>query len=274
MPAVKTGSVQGAAAWKGYPRGNLVGNGKETSKDRNNGDGTQWTSKGNVREEIRAALNTINTKKKEKGKGKRRRSRSTSETRHWKGDGGDIRGKGPKGTSPSGKSNKRVCHHFQRQCRKESASDSWHPPGSHYNSQSGCTCGDTCVFKHRSEAGEDKHGSGTLALYLKMTEELNCVLTDGQGDTFSVRSILKKIGWPPTKEQFRVRYCRNEERHFRTRERKGPSLGTFQSGRKKDRNPNAPTNQDLHQQGTQLVKTNCKNATWTLHNIRGRYQEN
>ena len=62
---------------------------------------------------------------------------------------------------------------------------------------------------------------------------MNCVLKGGLRDTFSAQSILKKIGWPSSKEHLRVRYCRNAERHFLTRERKGRSL------RKNDRNQNA-----------------------------------
>ena len=60
-------------------------------------------------------------------------------------------------------------------------------------------------------------------------------------DKFSARPLQKKIGWPPTKKQFRVRYLRNAVSHFRTRERKGPSLDIIQRGGKNDCSPNAPT---------------------------------
>ena len=66
--------------------------------------------------------------------------------------------------------------------------------------------GDTCVFKHTSKAFEDKNGNANSCHRLGR-------------DTDSVRSILKKIWWPPTK-QLRVGYCRNAERHFRPEERK------------------------------------------------------
>ena len=130
---------------------------------------------------------------------------------------------------------------------KESVCDYGHTPEcSHYKSKSGCTW---------SKASENKSGDAVVA-FKKETKELNCVLKDCQGDAFSARSILKKIGWPPTKQQFRVRCRRNAERHFRTRETKEPSLGKNQWGRKNDRNPNAPSYEDLHQQGTSIVTKN------------------
>ena len=57
------------------------------------------------------------------------------------------------------------------------------------------------------KASEEKHSKGTIAT------------TSDETVAFSVRSILRKIGRPPTKKQVRVRYCRNAKRHFRTRER-------------------------------------------------------
>ena len=140
------------------------------------------------------------------------------------------------------------------------------PECSHYKSKSGCTW---------SKASEDKSGNAVVA-FKKETKELNCVLKDCQGDAFSARSILKKIGWPPTRQQFRVRCRRNAERHFRTRETKEPSLGKNQWGRKNDRNPNAPSHEDLHQQGTSSVTKNHqqqRDCTNMFTKIRGTYQE-
>ena len=111
--------------------------------------------------------------------------------RHSKADGKeDTKGKGPKGTSPTGQSNKPVCFHLQKeQCKRN-------PHALIGTRQTALTTNpkvdasaDTCVFKHTGKAGED-----------------------GQVDTFSGRSFLKK--------QFRVRYCRNVERHFRERDRR------------------------------------------------------
>ena len=106
-------------------------------------------------------------------------------------------------------------------------------------------------------------------------KDLNCVLKDRQGDTFSAPPILKKIAWPPTKKQFRVRYCRNAERRFRARERKGPSLSIYQWRRRNDRNSNAPTN--LHPQWTQHCDEDSRIAAWRPHKhnytIRGTYQK-
>ena len=87
-------------------------------------------------------------------------------------------------------------------------------------------------------------------------KECNCVLNGGPTTTFSIRSILRKLGWTPAKTQYSVRYRRNAERHFRTRERKGPSQGLIQRGPRNDRNPNALANKDLHRQWTQ----HCENT--------------
>ena len=40
------------------------------------------------------------------------------------------------------------------------------PDRSHYRSQSGCKWRDTCVFKQKERAGEDKHGDATMPLTL------------------------------------------------------------------------------------------------------------
>ena len=62
---------------------------------------------------------------------------------------------------------------------------------------------------------------------------------------YVLRTIDTEENWRATNEgQFRVRYFRTAERHFRTREGKG-------RGPKNDRNPNAPTWEDVHQKWTQ-----------------------
>ena len=63
--------------------------------------------------------------------------------------------------------------------------------------------GDTWLCSSIGKAGDDKNGNATTAIKLEEAEELNCGLKDGQGSTFSVRSMLKKIRWPPTKQQFK-----------------------------------------------------------------------
>ena len=113
--------------------------------------------------------------------------------------------------------------------QKEATCDCWHTPEcSHYKSKSGCTWRDTRKFLHTSKAGEEKHGKRTIATTSDETKEFNCVLSGGHTATFSVRWLLRKLGGPPRKKQFRVRVCRNAEKHFRTREREGPSQGSIQ----------------------------------------------
>ena len=98
-----------------------------------------------------------------------------------------------------------------------------------------------------------KNGEGTVAIKSDESKEVKCVLSYGQRDTFSVRSILRKIGWPTTKKQFTVRYCRKAERHFCARERKLQSQA------------NAPTYEDLYQEWTQHCEEQTRIAAWELH---------
>ena len=84
----------------------------------------------------------------------------------------DQKERTPKGTSPSGKSNKPFCtlHCAHTTDQKVDA-----------------TGGDTCVFK----ASEEKHGNGTVATTSDETKEFNRVLNGGHTTTLSVRSILR-----------------------------------------------------------------------------------
>ena len=49
------------------------------------------------------------------------------------------------------------------------------------------------MFKHTRKAGEDKSGNAAVAINLEETKELKDFFEDCQGDTVSVRSILKKM---------------------------------------------------------------------------------
>ena len=75
------------------------------------------------------------------------------------------------------------------------------------------------------------------------------------------------VRYTAAKKPFGVRYGRNAESHFRTRERKGISLGIIQWCSKADRNPNARTCEDLHQQWTQHCEEESRIAAWELHKI-------
>ena len=111
---------------------------------------------------------------------------------------------------------------------------------------------DTFAFKHTGKAGEEKHCKETVAIKSYARKEFNCVLDGGHATTFSERPTSREIAWTPTK-QFRVRYFRNGEttRPF-SKERTGPSQGNFHQGYRNDRNPNAPSHEDLHQQRTNM----------------------
>ena len=81
------------------------------------------------------------------------------------------------------------------------------------------------IRAHSSTQEKSVKTKVVLAQKLEEPKELNCVLKDGQGNTFATR-FYKKIGWPPTEERFRVRCCRSAERHFRTREKRS-STGNY-----------------------------------------------
>ena len=92
MPAMKTGLFKGQQPGKETPEKSLNAMERKTSKDRKQGDCTRWTSRGDCTQFKHDVNNQGNMEKRKKEIG--------------------IKGKGPKGTSPSGKSNKPVCTHF------------------------------------------------------------------------------------------------------------------------------------------------------------------
>ena len=169
----------------------------------------QWTSRGQCsRGDSCSFKHDLN----KQGKRKRRRSRSFLSMK--RGGTRKVTEKvmpkeeGPKVPVRSGKSNKRVCHHFQDgQCQKESACEYWHSPEcSHYRCKGGCNWRAKRVFEHTSKAVDDKSGNATIAINFEEAKEMNGVMQDGQGTTFEPQSTLKNIGWPPTEKQVGVRY--------------------------------------------------------------------
>ena len=105
------------------------------------------------------------------------RNSSTSTKTSLQTKKGDTKGKAPKGTSPSGKSNKRVCYDCKKeQCPKHPHVAVGHPPEcSQYKSKSGCTWRDKCGFLHTGEAGDDTYrrsGDETVAIISQEVREL------------------------------------------------------------------------------------------------------
>ena len=114
------------------------------------------------------------------------------------------------------------------QCQKDSALKFFKPPEcSKYNTKGGRLSGGTaCIHVTLAKkAGGDQMVRGTTAMKSDKTMEFNCGLIDSHSSTSSVGSLLKNFGWTQTKTQFRVRYGRQAEQHFRTAERSGPSQG-------------------------------------------------
>ena len=110
----------------------------------------------------------------------------------------------------------------KEKCQKESACDFGHPS--------------ECLHQKKTKVDVNRGirvYSSTQAK-LVMTKVVMPLLPskrtwkDGQGDTFSTRSILKKIGWPSSKKQFIVRCCRNagkRDTFFKTKLLQKPSSG-------------------------------------------------
>ena len=93
---------------------------------------------------------------------------------------GDTRGRGPKGTSPSGKSNVLVCYQLQKwQSPEESACDYCTNPKV-----------DAHVWRNAYSSTKakpvEKHCEGTIVIHVEQAKEMICALEDA-------RSILKKI---------------------------------------------------------------------------------
>ena len=126
---------------------NSKGTAQETVKGRTHGDCNQRTSKGQTF--------TMYTKS-EQGKEDPVLSPKREDTRKETEGKGCLKGKGPKGTSPSRKSNIPSLHSFPGGATTEGPTcDNWYTPkGSHYKSQGGCKWEDTCVFQHTGKAGE------------------------------------------------------------------------------------------------------------------------
>ena len=101
-----------------------------------------------------------------------------------------------------------------------------------------------------------KRGNATIAIKLEETQDLNCV-----SKRLPKRYVLSTIDHH-RRNNFRVRYCRNGERHIRTRERTGLHWVLF-SGRKSDRNPDAPTFRNTILEDTTTVPEKC-----SLHRLR------
>ena len=74
----------------------------------------------------------------------------------------------------------------------------------------------------------------------------------------------ERVGWPPIRN---ISEC-DVVAMFRTRERKEPSQGIIQGGPRSDRNPKAPTHEDLYQCGLNIVK---KNYGWQRGTCTNRF---
>ena len=180
-------SLPGAAAWKGNPRGNPKGKGKETSRDRKHGDCTTMDLKKSqcswadsfsfkhdfnrkVQEEDPVPLpKREDTRKETEQEIPRERTQRCQSLRTDKQAG--------------------MVPFSEGQCQKQYACDYWQPP----------ECSHQWIQRwmqkeewHTGKAGGDERGDATVAMHLDETIELNCVLEDGQGDKFSVQSILKR----------------------------------------------------------------------------------
>ena len=68
------------------------------------------------------------------------------------------------------------------------------------------------------------------------------------------------------KKQFGVRCCRNADRLFRTRGKRDIARD-YPARTGNDRNPHAPTYEDLHPQRTRHCEERARVAAWELHTI-------
>ena len=213
-------SPQGAAAWKGNPKGNLGGSGKDGSKDPKHGDCNQWTWKGTMFTERLVQLQARRRHKENRDQTKILCSVRNEKTVERKRTRRCQRERMPQGL---------VCRESQIRWSALIAGEgnAKNNPlaivGTHRNTPTASPEVDATGRTRVYSSTQGQRMKGTIATKPDEAKEFNCVLYGGHTITFSVRSILRKIGGSPTKKQFRVRYCRNAERHFRSRERRGPS---------------------------------------------------
>ena len=107
---------------------------------------------------------------------------------------------------------------------------------------------DTFAFKHTGKAGEEKHCEETVAIKSYARKEFNCELNGGHAATFSERPDGSR---QRSSSEFDIFAMRKDTSVFE-RERTGPSQGIIHQGHRNDRNPNAPSHEDLHQQRTNM----------------------
>ena len=128
MPATKTGHFKEQQLGKGTQKKILEAMERTQKTTENMKIVRNGPRKASVGEDCRAASSTIKTKGREHKKIPFRLQWNEKELERWRRT--EIpKGRGPKGTSPSGESNTPVCDHFHKgQNQKESACDHWHPP--------------------------------------------------------------------------------------------------------------------------------------------------
>ena len=187
---------------------------------------------------------------------------------------GDTKGEVSEYTSPSGKLNQPACHP-QRKCHCQAFSecDCSHPPEcSHYKSQK------WLQMAHGQSWSPQKSMLWYCVScheYGRSTRIESCV--ERRPRIYVLGTILIQNGWRPTKKQFsailskcgKTFPCKGKKRTF---------TGYYSLEiQKKDRYPNAPTCEDVHQQWTQHGEEESRIAAWNMHRhifkIRGTHQE-
>ena len=145
-----------------------------------------------VREEVLGS-SKHDSVKKEKVKEEDPRAPYNETRRNSKDDGKDMtNGKGPKVSICQESRTSWYAYHSKRSHAKTNphVTVGTDQDCSHHKSKNRCKWRYKCVFKHTGKASDNKNGNASIAMKMEEAEELNCLLEDGQGSTFPVRSIL------------------------------------------------------------------------------------
>ena len=144
--------------------------------------------------------------------------------------------------------------------------EKWHPPECmFYKSEKGCRFGEKCPYAHRQVdeppgKKSKKNGDQSAVAVLKNTRQLDCVIQDVEPPKSS--SILRK-GSDVRKSIRCVQFTNAVLRHANFRDQK-PSLQTICPGDPHQRNPNAPTFEDLSQEETEWQERCAREAAWKM----------
>ena len=150
---------------------------------------------------------------------------------------------------------------------KQTSCGFWHPPVCQkYKSETGCTFGNTCFFRHveaeekPSKKSKKVCAKGSVAL-MKEFIQLGCVFED----SYPRQSILRQQGKLGSKHA--VKFSKGTWHQIKYRERKGPSRGIIQRCESHERRLCAPKFEERSHEETLHQERCARGVAWNLAKI-------